>query len=70
MYVANYSCVFTCILFLLILAVSLEFGSDVYDVDENSGPVQLQLTLDGAITCCSVSVSVKLEDMTAKGSYT
>ena len=52
---------------LIFIEVSLSFGSSSHDVDENVGAVQLELTLDGAIECCSVSVTVKVEDITAKG---
>ena len=47
--------------------MSLSFGSFSYEFDENIGAAQLELTLDGAIECCSISVTVKVEDITAKG---
>ena len=52
---------------LIFIEVSLAFPSASYTFDEDDGIVQLELTLDGAIDCCSVSVTVKAEDVTAKG---
>ena len=48
--------------------VSLAFASSAYTVDEDVGKVQLELTLDGPIDCCSIFVTVKVEDVTATGS--
>lgn len=49
-----------------VLGISLEFVRFSYDVNENSGQVQPVLGLDGPIECCSISVTVKVEDVTAK----
>ena len=60
-------------MFLLLIAcvfidVSVAFASSAYTVDEDAERVQIELTLDGPIDCCSISVTVKVEDVTATGS--
>lgn len=52
---------------LMFIGISLQFVYSSYDVDENDGPAQPVLTLDGPLECCYISVIVKVEDMTAKG---
>ena len=47
--------------------VSVAFSTNSRFVEEGIGQVELTLTLDGPIDCCSVSVAVKFEDGTAKG---
>ena len=51
----------------LLIDISLEFESSSYDVNENHGPAQPALILDGPLECCYISVRVKVEDITAKG---
>ena len=51
------------------IEVSLAFASSAYTVDEDVGEANLELTLDGPIDCCSISVTVKVEDVTATGTY-
>ena len=59
------------LLFLCICSsdISIRFTIQEYDIDESDGPVQPVLYLDGAMGCCSLSVTVKIEDITAKGKY-
>ena len=52
-----------------VLGISLEFVRFSYEVDENSGQAQPALRLDGPIKCCPVSITVKVEDITAKSKY-
>ena len=54
-------------LLLIVLEITIEFNEENYQVDESSGGVQLELTIHPALDCCSVSVTVKLEDITAEG---
>ena len=49
------------------LEVAMEFRDSSYNVDENAGEVEIELTLDGAIECCSISVTLIVKDGTAKG---
>ena len=51
------------------LDISMGFVRSMYGVDENSGLVQPVLGLDGPIECCSISVTVKVEDISAKGKH-
>lgn len=51
----------------LLLAISLEFERSSYEVNENSGPSQPVLVLDAALECCSIAVTVIVENVTAKG---
>ena len=53
--------------YLCFIDILLQFGSSSYDVNENNGPAQPVLTLDGPLECCSISVTVKVEDISAKG---
>ena len=65
----TYVCTYThCVVFAL-LGVSVALSSDAYKFNEDVGDAELVLTLDGPITCCSVSVAVKFESGTAKGTY-
>ena len=52
---------------LVFIEVSLSLGFASYEFGEDIGAAQLELTLDGPIECCSISVTVKVEDITAKG---
>jgi len=55
------------LLLLIVLEITIEFNEENYQVDESSGGVQLELTIHPTLDCCSVSVTVKLEDITAEG---
>jgi len=52
---------------LIVLELTIEFNQENYEFDESFGLAVLELTIHPAIECCSVSVTVKLEDITAKG---
>jgi len=49
------------------LDISVAFGNPFYDFEESSGTAELSLTLDGPIDCCTVSITVKVDDITAEG---
>ena len=50
-----------------LLEILIEFGKFSYAVDENAGEVEIVLNLDGVIKCCSVLVTVMVEDKTTEG---
>ena len=49
--------------------VLLEFEENSYEVVESDGPVQPVLVLDGPLECCSIAVTVKIENINAEGYY-
>ena len=46
--------------------VSVEFESCSYDVREDVGVLQVGVLLDGPLDCCSIAVTVRVDDGTAK----
>ena len=54
---------------LFALGASVAFTLSKFQVIEDDGPAQPVLLLSRPIECCSVSVTVKLQDVTAKGKY-
>ena len=52
---------------IVFIDISIEFLSSSYDVSEGNGLAQPVLSLDGPLVCCSISVTVNVEDISAKG---
>ena len=49
--------------------ISVEFTRAAYAVVEGDGPLQPVLQLYPSLKCCSVSVTVKLKNITAKSKH-
>ena len=61
---------YTLIVFVICSSdISIEFATTEYAVNEKRGLLQPVLKLDAPLECCSVSVTVKFEDITAKSKY-
>ena len=57
------------VIFLLLpfVAIAISFKQPNFDVMEGNGAVQITLVTTSALECCSFSVQVKVEDITAEG---
>ena len=57
------------LLSIFFVVVSLQFEHSSYDFAESDGLVQLDLVLDGPLECCSIAVTVKIENINAIGNH-
>ena len=49
------------------IGITVQFSLNKYEVKENNGPAQLELTLSKPLEYCSTAVLIKVEDVTATG---
>ena len=57
------------LLFKLNLGTTISFSRSSYGINEGSGPLQPVVILNNPMLCCTTSVTIRIDENTAKGTF-